>query len=129
MDDGHLERILLGIFLPPLIGGFLFFVLFLRPELSLLFSLKTITDFLSFLMVAYAFMGVQSLIFSLLMEFFIQKFESNKLVYMFASFIGAMSGFILLFHGIIIGLFVGFIVSYWLRLMYIKQLTSKLTRT
>lgn len=78
--------------------------------------------FLFIMLVAYAFVGIQSLIYSFVMEFVVNPKIANNFTAVLASMvIGAISGVVLGTVGATIGLIIGFLLGLMLRYLYIKS--------
>lgn len=134
-------RLLIGTLLPPILGAL---------HLSLFMLIKNVNSpvneaasslFLSFsfyltlsTVFAYAYVGIQSLVCSFCMEFFInRKISNTTAVIILGTFIGGLSGLPLntstpvnkWVFGFLFGLYIGAIVAYILRRLYLKYPFSK----
>ena len=126
MYDNYLSRILIGFFLPPVLGCFFFLLLFYAfgathglLELAQVFVVFSVWSLFIF--------GIPSLIYSLVMEYFVQKIQEDKIVYGTSSFLGGVVGVIMSYGGLIIGIIVGFIMGIILRYHY-KTANKKIKR-
>lgn len=73
-----------------------------------------------FMMSAYFLTGIQSIIYSLLMEFLINpKIKNNFAVVILSSALGGLSGIILLKPGLVVGALTGMLTGIILRRMYL----------
>ncbi len=115
MKQGQIYRITVGIIYPPLVGWTLFILLgvfYESPEAN--GSIFPIAFF--FLLFAYLYMFIPSVIFSLLMEFIVNKRISNGLVAIaFAGFYGLIIGNFLGPLWWQVGLITGVLVGWYLR--------------
>ena len=113
MVSGRIERIMLGTIIPPTLSGLLYSVLILINSLEL----DSIALF-PFIMLGFIWLaGIPSFLYSLLMEFAIQKINNDKLVIfmsmLFSGGLGKILGeiywdpLIMLSIGCISGLIVG----------------------
>ena len=136
-------RILMGLIMPPALGGLFFACIILFHKLitshfnfTWMRISEVLTDILTlipasifFIVFSFIFYGVQSLLYSLLMEFAVQKIRNDKLVIVISIFLGV---FVVRFLGLggiigkgvsadiasivmVIGGVVGLIVGYYLR--------------
>lgn len=143
MSSGRTKRILIGTFIPPILGGFIFaFIGTVHKLITSHFNFSwmriseafnTILGLLpvsvGFIFLSVLFYGIQSLLYSLLMEFSVQKIRNDKLVIVISIFLGV---FVVKFLGLgsvigkgvsadiasvvmVIGGVVGLIVGYYLR--------------
>ena len=127
MTSGRLERIILGSSIPPVLGGFIFHVYMsiinTTPSYSPEYAESPITHFIAGIffvpIISLVLFGIQSLLYSLLMEFVVQKIGSDTLVIIFSMLLGALVASLLGSETGIIGGVVGLIVGYYLR-KYIK---------
>ena len=146
-------RILIGTFIPPLLAGF--FCAFIGTGHKLItshfnFSWMRISEAFStilglipvsigFLFFSLIFYGIQSLFYSLLMEFVVQKIDNDKFVILISILLGV---FVVRFLGlgsitgfgvstdiasVVIGVggVVGLIVGYYLRNNFVSKLANK----
>ena len=75
-----------------------------------------------FMMSAYFLTGIQSIIYSLLMEFLINpKIKNNFAVVILSSALGGLSGIILLKPGLVVGALTGMLTGIILRRMYLRS--------
>ena len=102
MKSGRIERIVVGTLVPPVLGGLLcacigtiyelatsrFDFSWIRTQeaLETLFSLIPIS--LVFIFFSLLFYGVQSFLYSLLMEYVVQELKSDKLVILISMLLG-----------------------------------------
>lgn len=148
MSSGRTDRILIGTFIPPLLAGFLcafigtgyelltsnFNFSWMRISEALVTIFQLIPISIAFMFLSLIFYGFQSLLYSLLMEFVVQKINNDKLV-VFVSIL--LSVFVVKFLGLgsilgvgvgtnitisvmVVGVLVGLIVGYYLRRLFIK---------
>lgn len=128
MKPSIIFRLLIGTTLPPILGA-------LHLSLSALVANanENPLPFAVYLALstvfAFAYVGIQSLVCSFFMEFFVnRKIANNTVVIMLGTFIGGLSG--LPFNtsvpvskwisGFLFGLYIGFTVVYILRKLYLK---------
>ncbi|WP_057833199.1 hypothetical protein [Colwellia sp. TT2012] len=117
MFSGRMERILLGTAIPPILGGLLYCVLMLLTSFKVGSIVLIPFIILGFIVLA----GIPSLLYSLLMEFAIQKINNDKLVIcisiVLSGFIGRVLGEIYWDPSImsLIGGLIGLMVGYYLR--------------
>ena len=126
MYDNYLSRIFLGCIGPPILGSFFFYLLFSSFGSSDDFLILS-KVFLVFAFWSLFIFGIPSLIYSLVMEFFVQKFQRDKLVYFTSVSLGGVTGCIMGYGGFIIGMLVGFIMGIVLRYHY-KTANKKINR-
>jgi hypothetical protein len=126
MYDNYLSRILIGVFFPPILGCFFFYLLFyaIGSKHGLLESAQV---FVVFSIWSLFIFGIPSLIYSLVMEYFVQKVQEDKIVYATSSFLGGLVGVIMSYGGFIIGILVGFIMGVILRYHY-KTANKKINK-
>ena len=130
-------RILMGSIMPPALGGLFFACVALYQKLitshfnfTWMRISEALTDILTlipasifFIVISIIFYGIQSLFYSLIMEFIVQKLNSDKLVILISIFLGV---FVVKFLGMGFGTglanivpwlggIVGLIVGYYLR--------------
>lgn len=125
--NGRKSRILIGAFMPAFLGVLFFFSTSAAFDAEKEFKIRELFDpmFLLIMLVAYAFVGIQSLIYSFLMEFIVNPKIVNNFVVVFTSMImGAVSGVVLGSVGAAIGLMIGFLLGLILRYLYIKSVNS-----
>ncbi|QEP44325.1 hypothetical protein D5085_15055 [Ectothiorhodospiraceae bacterium BW-2] len=121
----RLLRIFLGIFLPALISSLLYvipsglYILYHSDE-----GVSVLILFPLFFIMALIFIGIPSLLYSLLMEFWINpRFESDVKVWIVGAIVGGLSGAI--FHNwelLVVGVATGFLVAFVLRRSYHRAL-------
>ena len=147
MSSGRVERILIGTFIPPILAGFICAFIgtghklitshfnFSWMRISEAFStiIGLITVSIGFMFFSALFYGIQSLLYSLLMEFVIQRIENDKLVIVISAILGV---FVVRFLGLgsvfgigvgsdiasivmVVGGVVGLIVGYYLRTQFV----------
>ncbi|MEW6996053.1 hypothetical protein AADZ84_17655, partial [Colwelliaceae bacterium MEBiC 14330] len=104
MTSGWTERIIFGAFVPPLLGGF--FCAFITMVHKLLTSnfnfswmrvseasatiFELIPVSIGFMFFSLIFYGIQSLLYSLIMEFVVQKIGNDKLVIIISMLLGVL---------------------------------------
>ena len=117
------ERLVAGIFMPGAIGTILLFVfmLFIRQpqDISPLYFMS----FVGMLIFAYLYAGIQSVIYSIAMEFVVNpRVESNFIAVGVSGILGALSGvFIWGWFIAVIGLLSGLVSGLYIRNSYIKE--------
>ena len=126
MYDNYLSRIFLGCIGPPILGSFFFYLLFSSFGSSDDFLILS-KVFLVFAFWSLFIFGIPSLIYSLVMEYFVQKIQEDKIVYGTSTFLGGVVGIIMSYGGLIIGIIVGFIMGIILRYHY-KTANKKIKR-
>lgn len=103
--QGRYRRLIIGFLFPPILGALLLSLSFLiLGKVEFAFGLLIIT-----IPIAIVFTGLQSLIYSVLMEFYIlPRINTKSSVIIIASVLGIFSGLII---GIFLGGFIGGIVG------------------
>lgn len=121
------SRILIGFLGPaPLSLLFVIFIGEFKREVSTEITLATATiqGFLALLLIAYLFIGIQSLVYAVLMEYVINKYIANTIFAVaISTVLGACSGATI--SQTHLGTFIGLILGVVLRFMYAR---SALTR-
>jgi ABC-type multidrug transport system permease subunit len=136
MNPKRLERIIVGTFIPPILGGFLFYVYMMLVstqeimDASLNFATMNFTDLAAYIVefigrllviiiFTLAFFGIQSVLYSLIMELAVQKVSSDKLVIFISMLLGVLVASLFVsfvgFNVSIIGGIVGLLVGQHLR--------------
>jgi ABC-type multidrug transport system permease subunit len=136
MNPKRLERIIVGTFIPPILGGFLFYVYMMLVntqeimDSSLNFATMNFTDLAAYIVefigrllviiiFTLAFFGIQSVLYSLIMELAVQKISSDKLVIFISMLLGVLVASLFVsfvgFNVSIIGGIVGLLVGQHLR--------------
>lgn len=113
-------RLALGIILPVLVANCYFIleaVLFSSSE-----YFPSLPDILGLLGLGYILFGIQSIIYSLLMEFIINpKIKASWLAVVLSGALGALSAIPLTIYFIPMGILSGIIVGTLLRIIYVKH--------
>lgn len=102
---GRIDRIFTGFLLPPILGGFFcacvgavyqimtghfdFTWMRISEKLTTIFQIIPIS--IGFAFFAFILYGVQSLLYSLVMEFFVQRIASDRLVIIVSMFLGVFT--------------------------------------
>ena len=124
MTISRLDRIALGSFIPPALGGLVFYVLLSITHSSFLLMesegfFLNIIEFIwrpiAMMLFSIAFFGIPSVFYSLLMEFAVQKINNDVLVIFISILLGGFVASILGSDSRWIGGGVGFITGYYLR--------------
>lgn len=118
-------RMAVGVFMPAIIGTSLLFLLMsfvTQPQSSMPSSLYA-DGFKGMLVFAYMFVGIQSIIYSMIMEFWINpKIKSSFIVVGISAALGTLSGVVIFGYFLaIIGFLTGLIVGLYLRYSYAKE--------
>lgn len=124
MNSRRIERVILGACIPPLLGGFIFFIwisiMSTTPSYSPEYTESPILHFFGGLfyvpIISFFLFGMQSFLYSLLMEFVVQKISSDALFIAFSILLGALVPIIFGFEAGVIGGVVGLMVGCFLRL-------------
>ncbi|NVJ68595.1 MAG: hypothetical protein HWE16_19050 [Gammaproteobacteria bacterium] len=84
----RLARVFIGSILPPVIG-----VILLAVPGAIIYGLDKPRNYLGLILVAYFFMGIQSFLYSVLIEYWItEKFQSKSKVLLASSIMGMICG-------------------------------------
>lgn len=106
-------RLLIGIFLPPIIGTILFFIYSVISDMNIasVGIIDIMTGLLKLLTVAYMFMIIPCTICSLIMEMIVKRWKENRIAYYgAASFLGWVSSLLLSINGFQSHIFIPFSV-------------------
>jgi len=124
---GVLKRVLVGLFAPAPVAIALLFGYALVQSLSLP-KLFVVEAFLLWSGFAYIFIGAQSFVYTLFMEFIVNRnLENSYLAVAVSGVLGGLAGSVrlsgtILIEGLsILGVFVGLIVGTWLRSIYLQS--------
>lgn len=121
---GRYLRLVTGALMPAAIGVLLFTIMMLAIELPSSHDgsyFKAIKVFFLFLVFGYVFAGIQSILYSVAMEFYINpKFKENGVVISISTAIGAICGLMLGPPGVIIGGVSGFFTGLSVRKLYVN---------
>ena len=111
---GRIKRLLMGALAPPLVGAFLFMVYLGEYGQGMP---RVINDLTAVLFLGYLLGGIQSFVYSLLMEFLINpKAKTDTIAIFISAVIGAASGLVidqspeLAAAGFLVGGFMGYIL-------------------
>jgi len=137
MTSGRMERIVLGSCIPPALGGLIFYVyLFFfdtTPTYSPEWADRNIIAFISggyfAVLIFLIIFLVPSILYSLIMEFVVQKIDNNILVIIISMLLGTFITGFFGFEARLTGGGVGLIIGYYLRrnfkLMQVNKLLNK----
>lgn len=118
----QVKRVVLAALLPALVGSMLMSILgvFVTGELAIFAK-----GMLMFPLFAYYAVGLQSIVYSVILEFIINPYIKNHLLAMAASvlFGGLVGGMEFAFFGVILGALTGAIVGAYIRQLY-RQATQ-----
>lgn len=121
MSSGRTDRIILGACIPPVLGSLIFYVFMFitNPSYSPVYIESPIIDSLTGVLyvttISFIVFGIQSLLYSLLMEFAVQKINNDFLVFFISMVLGALIAKFMGIHVQIIGGITGLIVGFFLR--------------
>ena len=125
---GRYIRLLIGTLMPAVVGVLLFFILLLTKESPKATDASYITAiqvFFFMLLFGYIFVGIQSLLYSVAMEFYINpKVNDQASAIAISTAIGALCGLILGPPGMLIGGASGLITGLCVRKLYDKAARS-----
>ncbi len=135
MKHGRYYRITIGVLLPPLLG-FIPVGMYLAIDKALesssidMFSVFIVAGgILMVLIGSYLFVGVQSIVYSLVMEFLVApKVRSKKLAIFLSGAMGFLSGLLISTGLSFLGLLVGCLVGWYLISHYQKSVNKGLHR-
>ena len=128
-------RLLAGVLVPAAVGACILFMLSYiddRPDGIELhvdsFWLKELMKFLIYLLLGYIFVGIQSIIYSILMEYYINpKINNDAVVICISSTLGCISGAVILIPALAaVGLVTGFVTGIYLRRSYKNAANNRL---
>ena len=117
--------------MPAAVGAGIFFILtcIRQPPAGLeSFDLTLVMVFLLFLAFGYLFVGIQSVIYSTLMEYYVNpKISNDVLVIIISGVLGALSGAVVLGSaGAVLGVVPGFVTGIYLRRSFVKAANNEL---
>ena len=116
-------RMAVGIFMPAIIGTLLLSLLMFFVTYPKALSRFNEQSYIGILVFAYMFVGIQSVIYSMIMEFWINpKIKSSLAVVGISALLGAFSGvFVFGYFLAIIGSLTGLIMGIYLRYSYVRE--------
>lgn len=126
----RIKRLLLGVFLPAIIGALIFVIEdFFRSIVNDKPLVNYFEIFPFILLFAYMFVGIQSVIYSLIMEFLVNnRIKNNIVVVLLSTVLGILSGIIFLrTEFIITGAITGFVMGVGLRRSYNNSIANNVS--
>ena len=124
LKQGGVKRLVVGYFLPPLLGSLLYtifdkFISSGAPSRGNFYEL-----FFAVMLFAFIFTSIQSLLYSYFMENHVNTSDSSHIkVILVSIFIGGISG-VLSIHLVYIGMIVGLISGVVLRVMFMRSVNK-----
>ncbi|XPF95302.1 hypothetical protein ACM9HF_04615 [Colwellia sp. RE-S-Sl-9] len=119
MVSNRTHRIIAGVVFPPLVGACLFF--FFTVLQAGKGGASQVVTFFVMIIGAFVLMGLPSILFSLIMEFCVQRISNNKIVIIVSMFLGVVCGVLFGVVGCIVGGATGISVGWYLRHHYVTS--------